>query len=293
MTSDFAKKVYPTILNVIDVLDRVNNVRGQAPSIDSVRVSLKGDLSHLAGSKSMEEQLSHKALVYYIDELMTESRWGDYWKNNLMEYEVFGTRNRAEAFFKEADQASALGRPDTLETFYLCAALGFQGIYRGGRAGGAASPISATPVRSEPPPSGPKPVNLDRTQGGPESTVAINFDEKTIAGQGGRGPSGPPILEASKQVMVNQGPRPVAPSSKETPFASGQSAPRGGLGEWAQRVYERLKPKAAEKFQPSWAPESAGDCRPLRGRKFLNRAFVGVFCLGLLALVLVGAQSLN
>jgi hypothetical protein len=287
MNSDVAKKVYPTIINVLDVLERINNVRGQAPSIDSVRVSLKGDLSQF-GSKSIEEQLMHRALVYFTDEMLTESRWGDYWKNNLIEFELFGTRNRAELFFRDADQASALGRTDTLETFFLCAALGFQGIYRAG--GGARASSQAVPV--SPAPAGPVRVPLapDKAAEGPETTVAINFDEKTVA-HVQRGPIGPPILDASRQAS-GQGPRHAVPT-RETPFASGAAVPRGGLQEWAQRVYERLRPKGAEKYAPAWAPESAGDCRPLRGRRLLSRMLSSLVFLGLFSVVLIGAWLLG
>ena len=72
-----------------------------------------------------------------MDEVLIRSSWraADHWKNSILELEYFGTRQAAVDFWKRAGQAEDLAKgrgrsprnADALETFFLCAALGFRG----------------------------------------------------------------------------------------------------------------------------------------------------------------------
>ncbi len=76
-------------------------------------------------------ELSSYALVSWIDEMLVEANWShrEWWSNNVMERELFNTRECAEKFFVYAKAASTLPQRDALEVFYVCVILGFRGIY--------------------------------------------------------------------------------------------------------------------------------------------------------------------
>jgi type VI secretion system protein ImpK len=76
-------------------------------------------------------QLTRYALVAWIDEMLVEASWShrDWWSNNVMERELFNTRECAERFFVNAKEASGLSQRDALEVYYVCVILGFRGIY--------------------------------------------------------------------------------------------------------------------------------------------------------------------
>ncbi len=78
-----------------------------------------------------EWELSSYALVSWIDEMLVEAAWSqrEWWSNNVLERELFNTRECAEKFFVYAKEASTLAQRDSLEVFYVCVILGFRGIY--------------------------------------------------------------------------------------------------------------------------------------------------------------------
>jgi type VI secretion system protein ImpK len=77
-------------------------------------------------------QLAKYALVSWIDDVLIDAPWEGrlWWKENALEVEVFNTRLRNEQFYIKAKEATSLARKDALETFYVCAVLGFRGLYR-------------------------------------------------------------------------------------------------------------------------------------------------------------------
>jgi type VI secretion system protein ImpK len=79
-----------------------------------------------------EWELAKYAIVSWIDEMLLEAGWGgrDWWANNVLEVEIFGTRLCNEQFFLKAREAAALPRRDALEVYYNCVILGFRGLYR-------------------------------------------------------------------------------------------------------------------------------------------------------------------
>jgi type VI secretion system protein ImpK len=69
-------------------------------------------------------------LVCWLDEIFTNSPWGDQWQNHILEQSLYGHRVRAENFWEQAKQAERRSGSDALEAFYLCAMLGFRGVLR-------------------------------------------------------------------------------------------------------------------------------------------------------------------
>lgn len=148
MNDAFAAKVYPTILYVLDLVDRIRSRRGGEPTPQEEFPRLKQYIGQLdsRGTDQRDFELAKAALVYWIDEMLVNSDWSyaSYWKDNTLERELYDSRDRAWEFFEKAKTARTLSRPDALETYYLCVALGFLGIYRGGEVYTAPAPRAST-----------------------------------------------------------------------------------------------------------------------------------------------------
>ncbi|MBY0397234.1 MAG: DotU family type IV/VI secretion system protein, partial [Thermoleophilia bacterium] len=84
---------------------------------------------------------AYYALACWVDELFIVycPAWSTAWAGQVVEFELFGSRDRAWKFWEQLDIATrkpgsrtagvSVG-PDGLETFYLCIALGFRGDYK-------------------------------------------------------------------------------------------------------------------------------------------------------------------
>jgi type VI secretion system protein ImpK len=133
MTPDFAKAVDPVFLYVLDLLERINS--DQSLPVQQERLRIR-EMVH-----SAEAQLGHGenwelakyALCTWIDEVLIEAPWGEnahWWKENTLEWDFFKTSSAHEDFYRKAREAASLQRKDSLEVFYVCAVLGFRGLYR-------------------------------------------------------------------------------------------------------------------------------------------------------------------
>lgn len=131
MTPKHSLAVDPFLLHALDLLDRI--AAGQEPNPHEERVRLRAilDQGEAIVGRGREWQLSSYALVSWIDEMLVEASWAhrEWWSNNVMERELFNTRECAERFFINATEASTLPQRDTLEVYYVCVVLGFRGIY--------------------------------------------------------------------------------------------------------------------------------------------------------------------
>ena len=132
MTPKFAQAVDPIFLHVLNLLDRTG--RGENPSPLDERLSIRGwfDQAEAILGQSPEWELAKYALVAWIDEVLIESTWegASWWNENALEVDFFNTRLANEQFYTKAKEASVLPRKDALEVFYVCAVLGFRGLYR-------------------------------------------------------------------------------------------------------------------------------------------------------------------
>jgi type VI secretion system protein ImpK len=131
MTPKYSLAVDPFLLQALDLLDRISS--GQEPNPHEERVRLRAilDQGEAIVGRGREWQLSSYALVAWVDEMLVEASWAhrEWWSNNVMERELFNTRECAERFFVNATEASTLPQRDTLEVYYVCVVLGFRGIY--------------------------------------------------------------------------------------------------------------------------------------------------------------------
>jgi type VI secretion system protein ImpK len=132
MTPKFAQAVDPVILNVLALLDRIH--RGEDPTAQDERLRIRGllDQAEALVGAAQEWRLAKYALVSWIDEMLVDAPWQgrDWWSNNVLEVEMFSTRQCYDQYFVRAKEASTLPQRDALEVYYICVVLGFRGLYR-------------------------------------------------------------------------------------------------------------------------------------------------------------------
>ncbi|MEM8669130.1 MAG: DotU family type IV/VI secretion system protein [Planctomycetota bacterium] len=131
MTPNFALAVDPVFLHMVRLLDTIS--AGKEPDAKEERVRISALLSEADArlGSNPEWDLARYGLVAWIDEMLVEAPWGgkEWWSNNVLEMELFSTRNCYEMFFVKAKEASGLSQRDALEVFYVCVMLGFRGFY--------------------------------------------------------------------------------------------------------------------------------------------------------------------
>jgi type VI secretion system protein ImpK len=135
MTDPFARLVSPVFQRVIDLLQRL--AQGEGPALGPEREQLWVALDEAEQQAGASSQLSHDfalakhALVYWIDEVLINSSWAHAmeWRQQILEWDIYQERLRADRFYEKAHEAEALATTDPLETFFLCVALGFRGRY--------------------------------------------------------------------------------------------------------------------------------------------------------------------
>jgi len=144
MTPDFAAAIDPVFLHVLGVLERIgqNEALSAHEERDSVMNWLRQAEAQLG--QRQEWDLAKYALVAWIDDLLIEAPWEGrlWWKENALEVEIFNTRERATQFFVKAQEATRTTRRDALEVYYVCAVLGFRGLYRDPQAAFLANQLS-------------------------------------------------------------------------------------------------------------------------------------------------------
>ncbi len=133
MTPEFSKAVDPLFLHVLGLLDRIG--RDENPSVEEERLRIRGWIDQAEGVLGQSEDwlLAKYGLVGWIDDVLIDAPWDgrDWWNENKLEWELFGTNEREWMFYVKAkNEASPLTKKDALEVFYVCVVLGFRGIYR-------------------------------------------------------------------------------------------------------------------------------------------------------------------
>jgi type VI secretion system protein ImpK len=131
MTPKHSLAVDPYLLHSLDLLDRISAGLDPNPQEEHVRLRALLDQGEAIVGRGRDWELSSYALVAWIDEMLVEASWShrEWWSNNVMERELFNTRECAERFFVNAKEASTLPQRDALEVHYICVLLGFRGIY--------------------------------------------------------------------------------------------------------------------------------------------------------------------
>jgi len=132
MSFDFTAAVDPVFCHVLDLLDRL--AAGEELEPRQVQAEIRDHLEQADASVGATQswQLARYALTSWIDEVLLDTAWSgrDWWNNNVLEAELFRTRDCSEQFFVRAEQARGLPDTQALEVFYDCVVLGFRGMYR-------------------------------------------------------------------------------------------------------------------------------------------------------------------
>lgn len=132
MTPRFAQAIDPVFLHVLDLLDRLS--QGEKVSVHDERLRIRTliDQAEAVVGAGPEWEAAKYAIVAWIDEVLVDASWEgrDWWSNNVLEMEYYSTRVCFEQFYVRAQQATTLARRDALEVYYVCAVLGFRGLYR-------------------------------------------------------------------------------------------------------------------------------------------------------------------
>ena len=276
MNDRLAGRVYPTILYVLELVDRIHGRRpGGMPDPKEEFPRLKQYLGQLdAGRATREDELTKAALVYWIDEVLVNSPWphANYWKDHTLEREFFDSRDRAWEFFEKAKTARTMSPPDALEAYYLCVAMGFKGIYRDGEVRPATKPPAAKPAPPRPSaPAAPR-KTMDSWFG--DASTDDNWD----------------LPETEEKPL----PTPPDDMIDESVFAAPKgSLQQGGLDlpptltEWASPVFAQIAPGRQRGFMPETAADSPREARPLAGWAACQRSIVALVWTLLVTLVLI------
>jgi len=131
MTPNFSQAVDPIFMYVLALLDRIARAAKPVPQEERPRIRVLIDEAEARLGSGTEWELAKYALVSWIDEMLIDAFWDgrEWWSNNILEIELFNSRQCHEQFFLKAQQASALAGRDALEVFYVCVILGFRGLY--------------------------------------------------------------------------------------------------------------------------------------------------------------------
>jgi len=139
MTPQFANGIDPLFIHVLNMVDRVE--AGGSCNVAEERLRILGLFNSAEGKLGQGEswELAKYALAAWIDELLIEIPWEghEWWRENCLEVEFYNARMAYSQFFIKAKQATNLTNRDALEVFYVCAVLGFQGLYRDPNSGGS------------------------------------------------------------------------------------------------------------------------------------------------------------
>jgi len=138
MNDAFAARVYATIRTVLDALEWDRARRGSS-TIEQKIPELTSLLERIedACDDGLDYELTRLALEYWIDETMAKATEGQSHASPVRQ--AFRAAGGDWEYFIKSYQAYDRGQTDALETFYLCAALGFGGAYRTGSARTGAS----------------------------------------------------------------------------------------------------------------------------------------------------------
>ena len=131
MSPKFAQAVDPIFLYVLALLDRISGEQSPKPEDEKLRIRTLIDQAEATLGSGGEWELAKYALVSWVDEMLVDALWDgrEWWSNNVLEIDLFNTRQCNEQFFLKAQEASSRSGRDALEVYYVCVILGFRGLY--------------------------------------------------------------------------------------------------------------------------------------------------------------------
>jgi type VI secretion system protein ImpK len=141
VTDPFSNLVLPIFRRLIDLVGTLA-AGGNSPSLDDVKRRVRGWIedaelvASVDATLSVEFEMAKYGLVGWIDELLTDSAWGEEvgWgsEQHVLEWDLYRDHNRATKFYEHAEIAfaaltQARASADPLETYLMCVTLGFRG----------------------------------------------------------------------------------------------------------------------------------------------------------------------
>ena len=131
MTPQFAKAIDPVFLYALDLMSRIADDEHPLPQEERIRIRSLIDQGAAMIPSGEQWELAKYAIVSWIDDILVNSSWehAGWWRNNVLEVEMFNTRLCFEQFFINAQRAGGLPNRDALEVYYICGVLGFRGLY--------------------------------------------------------------------------------------------------------------------------------------------------------------------
>jgi hypothetical protein len=131
MTPEFAAVVNPTIHCVLDAVEEIRS--GRVGNLSDKRQQIRNSLDeagrvaakHLSAVSQVEYELARRALVYWIDEVLTIA--DSNWQRMTLEWELFNSQNRAYKFYVDGELEAKRSSANVIELWYLCCVLGFEG----------------------------------------------------------------------------------------------------------------------------------------------------------------------
>src|SRR5579862_7998953 len=118
MRDDIADLVHAVFRTGMDFKERLSG--GERLEVEEVQSELLALLSDARlRSRGRDDLGARFALVCWLDEIfIDDSPWGQQWSKRSLEYDEYGTKDRAHLFWHPGvDSASDA---DTLEVYYLC-----------------------------------------------------------------------------------------------------------------------------------------------------------------------------
>ena len=131
MSPKFAQAIDPIFLYVLALLERIGRQDRANPQEERLRIRTLIDHAEASLGTGKEWELSKYALVSWVDEMLVDALWDgrEWWSNNVLEIELFNSRQCNEEFFLKAQESSTRTERDALEVYYVCVILGFRGLY--------------------------------------------------------------------------------------------------------------------------------------------------------------------
>lgn len=131
MTPHFASLVNPTFHYVLALVERLQ--RGEAVELKAEQIRIRTLLSEAEGRLARPEcpvqpddfAVAKRGLVYWADEVLTRAQKS--WESHVLEWELYGTLDRAWLFYVDGETKALHATADVIEVYYLALALGFEG----------------------------------------------------------------------------------------------------------------------------------------------------------------------
>lgn len=123
------ERAFSLILTLIQGRD-FGDVQQLRANVSALFAAIERDARN-AGVPGEDVQAARFALTAFIDESIARSDWFGKrdWALRPLALESFGTNNAGDEFFDKLDELrlQVASRPDVVEIYYLCLALGFEG----------------------------------------------------------------------------------------------------------------------------------------------------------------------